>query len=118
MILTNLCVYTTMGNFFAACVSPLLVTFVQDFHVSFTDSSHLPTYPVLTIGLSVSSNHSFPPLTLQYLETHAECVVEFVGNSYLAIYWEEIYYPNLYGSIHGYKLLVGLLHLIQRAPDS
>jgi hypothetical protein len=59
MILINLSVYTTMGNFFAACVSPLLVVFAQDFHVSITDSSHLPTYCVLTIGLSVSSNHSF-----------------------------------------------------------
>ena len=54
MILTNICVYTTMGNFFAACVSPLLVVLAKQFHVSTTDTSHLAIYAVLTIGLSVS----------------------------------------------------------------
>ncbi|KAN0101376.1 putative MFS transporter [Hyaloscypha variabilis] len=52
LILINLCIYTTLGNLFAACVSPLLVVFAEEFHVSVTDTSHLPTYCVLTIGLS------------------------------------------------------------------
>ncbi|KAH8594257.1 major facilitator superfamily domain-containing protein [Bisporella sp. PMI_857] len=41
-----------MGNFFAACVSPLLVVLAKQFHVSTTDTSHLAIYAVLTIGLS------------------------------------------------------------------
>lgn len=53
IILANICIYTTMGNYFTASISPLLMVFVHEFHVDIAEATAAITLTVLAIGLSV-----------------------------------------------------------------
>jgi hypothetical protein len=53
-------------------------------------------------------------LSSMILQTmYTERLIELISNSNLAIYREEIHDSDLNDCVHGYKCLVGLLHLIQ-----
>lgn len=43
-----------MGNWFTACISPLLFVVAQDLQVDIATATKTITYVLLTIGLSVS----------------------------------------------------------------
>jgi len=42
-----------LGNMFAAGVSPLIILFVEDLHMSLTSASQLSTWALLSLGVSV-----------------------------------------------------------------
>ncbi|KAJ5616728.1 hypothetical protein N7537_001842 [Penicillium hordei] len=51
-ILLNVCVYTMLGNMFAAGITPLFRLIIEDFHVSTNRVSSLSSYALLALGLS------------------------------------------------------------------
>lgn len=54
LILLNISFYNMMGNVFAAGISPLFALLIEDFHCTINEASHLASYALLMLGLSVS----------------------------------------------------------------
>ncbi|KAN0117915.1 putative MFS transporter [Hyaloscypha variabilis] len=52
LILINISLFNMLGNMFAAGVSPLIILFVEDLHMTVTRASQLSSWALLSLGIS------------------------------------------------------------------